>query len=48
MIEIMIEMGTYEIYQLNKPINIGVFRKKKVTWCPGGDLNSHDLSATST
>lgn len=38
MIEIMIEMGVYEISLLKRPINIGFLSMKKGRWCPGGDL----------
>ena len=48
MIEIMIEMGTYEISLLKRPINIGFFSMKKGRWCPGEDLNLHALASTST
>ena len=34
-------MGSLEIFQLKKPIITGVFRKKKETWCPEGDLNQY-------
>ena len=41
MIEIMIEMGVYEISLLKRPINIGFFSMKKGRWCPGEDFNQY-------
>ena len=37
MIEIMIEMGVYEISLLKRPINTGFFSMKKGRWCPVKD-----------